>query len=293
MSREPRRHRRRLHVRVQPDPFEIEVTADGNVTLAGIGGLSFHGAFVINSKGLAIYANLDVGGNFGHDLGLSFSADATFMFSTRRRRADRRLRRRHGRGHPAGLPALDQRRDRLHRAHQRVRIADDRDQPRPRSRSTSTSPSSSARSSSTASGFAGVYYDTAHNDVGLVLQLDVGINFDVFDIITIKGNGQIRLNTTQQNHVANGITINANSFKLHIDGTVSLLDVIKLNTSVDVIVGGDQQVSYGTPGSYTYVNETIHGASGSSASAATPTSSASRRCTRSAGSTRTATSAST
>ena len=91
-----------------------------------------------------------------------------------------------------------------------------------------------------------------------MLQLDVGINFDVFDIITIKGNGQIRLNTTQQNHVANGIMINANSFKLHIDGTVSLLDVIKLNTSVDVIVGGDQQVSYGTPGSYTYVNETVH-----------------------------------
>ena len=107
----------------------------------------------------------------------------------------------------------------------------------------------------TASGFAGVYYDTANNDVGLVLQLDVGINFNVFDIIKITGNGQIRLNTTNQNHVANGITINAHSFKLHIDGTVSLLDVIQLNTSVDVLVGGDQTVSYGTPGSYTYVNE--------------------------------------
>ena len=39
----------------------------------------------------------------------------------------------------------------------------------------------------TASGFAGVYYDTAHNDVGLVLQLDVGINFDIFDIIIDQG----------------------------------------------------------------------------------------------------------
>ena len=34
--------------------------------------------------------------------------------------------------------------------------------------------------------------------------------------------------------------------------------MIKLNTSVDVIVGGDQQVSYGTPGTYTYANEVVH-----------------------------------
>ena len=69
-------------------------------------------------------------------------------------------------------------------------------------------------------------------------------------------------------HIANGILITANSFKLHIDGTVSLLSVIKLNTSVDVIVGGNQTVTYGTPGTDTTSARRSVRASGSSASAA-------------------------
>ena len=56
-----------------------------------------------------------------------------------------------------------------------------------------------------ASGFAGIYTASGHS--GLVLQLDVGINFDLFDIIKIKGTGQIRLNTTPDDHTVNGITI--------------------------------------------------------------------------------------
>ena len=62
-----------------------------------------------------------------------------------------------------------------------------------------------------------------------MLQLDVSINFNLFDIIKITGNGQIRLNTTPDTHTANGVTMNAHSFRLHIDGQVSLLEVIKLD----------------------------------------------------------------
>src|SRR5262249_50528919 len=105
-----------------------------------------------------------------------------------------------------------------------------------------------------ASGFAGVYTTAGH--AGLVLQLDVGINFNIVDIVKISGTGQIRLNTTPDSHTANGVTMGAHSFQLYINGTVSLLDVIKISTTVLVVVGGDQREIAGSGD--TAVNEVIH-----------------------------------
>ena len=150
-----------------------------------------------------------------------------------------------------GLPARHRRAHRSSRsvdaARHRLRHARHRDQRRTPSRSTSTSRSRSARSCVQASGFAGVYYDGA-SDTGLVLELAVNVNFDVFGIVTIKGTGEIELNTTKTDHTVNGLDIGAGAFKLHIDGTVTLLDVISLQTVVDVLVGGNQTVTYGTTG---------------------------------------------
>src|SRR5262249_49228790 len=64
------------------NPFFIEATSDATITLLGIGGLHFDGGFRIDQNGLAFYADIDVGANFGHDIGLSFNASATVTFST-------------------------------------------------------------------------------------------------------------------------------------------------------------------------------------------------------------------
>ena len=241
-----------------PNPFLIQVTATGTVSFAGIGGLTFAGAFQLDAGGLTIYAHLTVGGNFGQSLGLSFSASADFEFSTESAPVTINFVNHTSKTiQPGFLLSINGEID-------FVNIIN-------ASGSLTISITASAFTldfnvdltlgplTLTASGFAGVYYDPTNNcqHCGLVLQLDVGINFNIFDIVKITGNGQIRLNTTGDDHVANGITIGAHSFKLHIDGTVSLLDVINLSTSVDVIVGGNQEVTYGTPGSYTYVDEVI------------------------------------
>ena len=88
-----------------------------------------------------------------------------------------------------------------------------------------------------------------------MLQLDVNINFNILNIVKITGTGQIRLNTTPDSHTANGVTMGAHSFELYINGTVSLLDVIKVQTTVLVVVGGDVHVQGGS-GDTAY-NETV------------------------------------
>ena len=247
------------------NPFLIQITAEGTVSLAGIGGLDFHGAFQLDGGGLTIYAEMTVGASFGQSLGLSFSAGATFAFSTESAPVTIHFLNPDSTTVP-GVTVTVQPGFYLQITGEIdfINIIN-------ASGSLTISITSSAFTldfnvdltlgplTLTASGFAGVYYDPTNNcqHCGLVLQLDVGINFNVFDIVVIKGNGQIRLNTTGDDHTANGILITAHSFKLHIDGTVTLLDVISLTTSVDVVVGGNQTVTYGTPGSYTYVNEVI------------------------------------
>ena len=238
-----------------PNPFVIQVTADATIGLQGFGTLgAFSGAFRIDSDGLELAATISVNADFGEALGLQFTASATINFSTAAATKTIAL----GDGskitvNPGFLLSISGTID-------FVGIV-------------SASGSAEIAISGTAftiqfalaltlgpivlnaSGFAGIYNDPSHDDVGLVLQLDVGINFDILDIVTIKGTGEIRLNTTDQDHVANGVTLGHNSFRLHIDGTVSLLSVINLTTSVDVIVGGDVHMQGGS-GNTAY-NETV------------------------------------
>ena len=221
----------------EANPFVIQVTADASIGLVGIGNLaSATVVFRIDGDGLELGVNLSVGAGFGSGIGLSFSANATMTFSTAGFTKHIDL----GNGSvfdiaPGFLLSING-------SINFIGIV---------SATGSVTIAISANAFTIqfdvdialgpldlqASGFAGVYTASGHS--GLVLQLDVSINFDLFDIIKITGNGQIRLNTTPDTHVANGVTMNAHSFRLHIDGQVSLLDVIKLTTSVDVVVGGD------------------------------------------------------
>ncbi|TMC40761.1 MAG: hypothetical protein E6J28_00745, partial [Chloroflexi bacterium] len=86
-----------------------------------------------------------------------------------------------------------------------------------------------------ATGFAGIYFD---DNPGLVLRLAISVNFNVFDIIKIVGQGEIRMNTTAITRNANGLNIGGHSFLLHISGTISILDVIRLQTTIEFVVGG-------------------------------------------------------
>ena len=100
-----------------------------------------------------------------------------------------------------------------------------------------------------ASGFAGLY-DDGHP--GIVLKLAVSIDVDVFDVIKISASGELRLNTTNIDRVAQGVTIGHNSFRLSLNGSIHILEVINLSASFDVAVGGgpvtlgqgDQQTTF-------------------------------------------------
>ena len=49
-----------------PNPFLIQVTAEGNLSLTGIGSLAdFEGFFQLSSGGLAMSASVNIGGDFG------------------------------------------------------------------------------------------------------------------------------------------------------------------------------------------------------------------------------------
>ena len=248
------------------DPFAIEIVAHASIALHGFGtmgaGGSLTGIFLLDGNGLSLYMSIGAGamGNFGSGVGLGFSASATVSFSTvgYTRNIDSSTGKTCATGAANCVSIQSGFLLAINGSVDFIGIA---------SATGSVTIAISANQFTIdfnvdlsigpldlmASGFAGVY--TASGHAGLVLQLDVAINFDLFSIIKIKGNGQIRLNTTPDDHTVNGITIGHNSFLLHIDGSVSLLDVIKLQTSVDLIVGGGVAVTAGSGD--TYVSETV------------------------------------
>ena len=89
-----------------------------------------------------------------------------------------------------------------------------------------------------ASGFAGIYAGATEAHKGIVLRLAVSIDVNVLEIIKISASGELRLNTTNIARNANGVTIGANSFRLSLNGSIKILEVINLSASFDLIVGG-------------------------------------------------------
>ena len=71
-----------------------------------------------------------------------------------------------------------------------------------------------------------------------MLRLAVSIDVNVLEIIKISASGELRLNTTGIARNANGVTIGANSFRLSLNGSIKILEVISLSASFDLIVGG-------------------------------------------------------
>ena len=241
------------------DPFVIQVTAVASIGLQGLGtlgsgGIQFQGAFRIDSDGISLFVSIGAGafGDFGGNIGLGFSASATLTFTT----ASYTKTITDPLGNTFTIPSgfllsIQGGVDFLGivQANGSVAIAINA--------SSFTLDFNIDISLGPidlqASGFAGVYITPGH--AGLVLQLDVSINFNILNIVKITGDGQIRLNTTPDSHTANGVTMGAHSFELYINGTVSLLDVIKVQTTVLVVVGGDVHLQGGS-GDTAY-NETV------------------------------------
>ena len=101
-----------------------------------------------------------------------------------------------------------------------------------------------------AAGGAGVYND------GIALVLAVSIDVSVFDIIKIQASGTLKLNTSDSTRTLAGIAIAPNSFRLTLNGSISILEVIRVAAGFDIIVGGNQTVTVGS--GETASTQTIH-----------------------------------
>jgi hypothetical protein len=93
-----------------------------------------------------------------------------------------------------------------------------------------------------ARGGAGIYGDA---NPGMALALDVSIDVSVFEIIKIEASGKLKLNTSTASRTLAGISIAAKSFRLTLNGTISILQVIKVSAGFDIIVGGNQTLPIG------------------------------------------------
>ncbi len=83
-----------------------------------------------------------------------------------------------------------------------------------------------------ATGFAGVYAD------GLVLYLDVALDVNLLDIVKMNASGKLRLNTTAApKTIPGGISIDV-GFRLAMTGQLKVLEVITLQATFVMQVGG-------------------------------------------------------
>ena len=83
-----------------------------------------------------------------------------------------------------------------------------------------------------ATGFAGVYAD------GLVLYLDVALDVNLLEIVKMKASGKLRLNTTAApKTIPGGISIDV-GFRLAMTGELKVLEVITLQATFVMQVGG-------------------------------------------------------
>jgi hypothetical protein len=85
-----------------------------------------------------------------------------------------------------------------------------------------------------AKGGAAIYTDSAP---GLALLLDVSINANMFEVIKIKATGKLQLNTSGLARTLSGVTMQANSFRIALNGEVKFLEVLKFNAGFVLEVG--------------------------------------------------------
>ena len=229
--------------------FKLTIAADhvdvgviATMTLLGVGQVHVEGEILIDSDGLALHiaASIDVGGEFGKAIGLSFSASVLIDLNTATHTKHMDIT---GADVPSGFH--------LHidgsvtflglaSASGYVDIAI---QGGSFTIQFDVTMHLAGLLDVHAAGGAGIY--DRRQPRGMALALDVSIDVSVFDIIKIQAAGKLKLNTSDQARTLAGITIAANSFRLTLTGSISILEVIKVGASFDIIVGGNQTVSVG------------------------------------------------
>ena len=213
---------------IRPDAVEIKVSA--TMKLLGIGNFDIDAVLRVDGDGLAAYINLSISAGFGEDIGLSFEAGATLELNTASHTkilttAD---------GETISLPSgfkLN-----IHGSVTFLGFAE--------ASGYITITALSDRFTIefdimlhlgplevSAKGGAGIYSD------GLALLLDVSIDVNMFEIIKIKAAGKLQLNTCNVSRTLAGVSINANSFTIALSGSVTFLEVLKLEASFLLAVG--------------------------------------------------------
>ena len=211
----------------------IAASLDADMTFGTFGGVHVHGGFLIDSTGLALSLSAALGVNFGHDLGLSFNVSATVELNTSSS-AKTLLG-----GHvvQSGFFLA------MHGDVEFLGFASASGDVTLRINAGTFELSFNVQLhlgpiDVAASGFAGIYAGSTEAHKGIVLRLAVSLDVNVLEIIKISASGELRLNTTNIARQANGVTIGANSFRLSLNGSIKILEVINLSASFDLIVGG-------------------------------------------------------
>ena len=271
------------------DPFVIEVEAKAKLVLGPLGELTVIGALRIDGDGLVAHIEVDLQtGGFGEDIGIEFRGNAFMQINTS--------------SVARTLPGVDDPIPSgfkisiegeleflgLVTANGSVTIAlQDSNFTLEFDVEIELGPFTVQ-----ASGGAGIYNDL---NPGLVLRLGVQLDVNIFEIFKIEAGGELQLNTTHLDRTLGGVTIGQRSFRLALDGEINILDVVTVQASFFIQVGGgptDVGFAHGNPEFDTRNRSTCSRASGSSTSPRRRTSSGSRRCRSRAGSSPTATSTS-
>ena len=215
-----------------------------------LGQASVTGDMTFSSAGVVIFANVSLAASFGGDIGLSFSASAELELNTTGANAQfvdlggvtrtlapgfrltirgevNFLGLRQGQRHDLGRAAERQLRALLRRHD----LARSRDGEGARLR-------------------RHLRPDANGQHGGIVLRLAISLDLNVIEIIKIKGSGELRLNTTDITRNAGGVNIGARSFRIQVTGELRLLEVIKMNASFTLQVGGGP-VNVGVGDSFT------------------------------------------
>ncbi|MDX6411752.1 MAG: large repetitive protein, partial [Gaiellaceae bacterium] len=218
--------------------FSLSVEVTASMKLGPLGSVAVAGGFIIDGNGLAALIDVSLVGNFGGDVGLKFDAHGHVQFNTGTYEKEIL-----GTKIPKGFLlhvdgsitflgfatangvieiALDQYNNFTLFFNVSIKLGP---------------------FSVKAEGFAGIY---GGQYAGVVLRLAVAIDISIADIIKIDAKGELQLNTTGisrnatrlVNGVMTSVPIGAKSFRLSLDGDLSILDVITFKAHFLVQIGG-------------------------------------------------------
>ncbi len=229
-----------------PNPG-LTIAADAMLTVGSFGNLHVVGVLAVNKQGLVIDLTFSIttgNGGFGSGLGLKFTASATLQLNTSSTAQSYLVNGQNLTVQPGFLLSISGSIEfaGLVTANGSATIAITNQQ---FGITFNVSLSLGGAITLQASGAAVVYTDS---NPGLFLELATSIKANIAGVIDIDASGTLLLNTTKAPRSANGFTAGASSFSLMLNGSVSLLEVLKFNASFEILVGGNQNVSFNANG---------------------------------------------